>query len=103
MGKRTDSGSLVRATPITFNKGDFVDVLVSFEVVRLDEKDIVHLHLDTIIQLKPANEMRTVCTTSRSFPIPSEPNPSHLAFPQSHFVHRGSRSRQHSRPNGFCL
>lgn len=58
--KRLPDGSVAPLNHVLLNVGDFVDVLMSFDVVDLGDRKPVHLRLESIVQLKEADEVQRV-------------------------------------------
>ncbi|KAG8905770.1 hypothetical protein FRB99_008249 [Tulasnella sp. 403] len=72
--KRLNDGSTEEAMSFTFRKGDFVDVLASFEVVtHKGRSPVVHLKLEEVVQLKSAE------VVSQPQPLPTAPDTGEIA------------------------
>lgn len=65
-GRKKDGGGIVSCDPLIFNQGDFVDVLVTFDIITMTKgahKTVsIHLSPSQIVRLAKKDEMAKVRT-----------------------------------------
>lgn len=68
-GRKKESGGLISCDPLIFNVGDFVDVLVTFDIITMSRGPLktvaVHMSPSHVVRLAKQSEIAKVRATHR--------------------------------------